>query len=72
MKNFNKSLIDSSTYSDTKISSKTKEHKSSYALPIYKESIEGLTEIIETKRHAYKTANKMFDIVLRQLNNTTK
>ncbi len=72
MKNFNRSLISSSTSSGTKISSDSKDHKSSSSTPVYREHIGGLTKIIETNRHAYKTANKMFDNVLRQLNNTTK
>lgn len=72
MNNFNRSLISSTTSSGTKISSDSKEHKSSYSPPSYREHIGGLTEIIETNRHAYKTADRMFDIVLNQLNNSTK
>lgn len=72
MKNFDRSLISSSTSSGTKISSNSEEHKPSYAPPNYREHIGGLTKIIETNRHAYKTANRIFDIVLNQLNNSTK
>lgn len=72
MANFNRSLISSSTSSGTKISSDSKNHKSSSSTPNYRKHIGGLTEIIETNRHAYKTANRIFDIVLNQLNNSTK
>lgn len=72
MKNLNRSLINSSTSSSTKISSEIKEHKSSSSTPSYREHIGCLTKILEINRHAYKTANRISDNVLRQLNNTTK